>query len=134
MGGQKWSFPPVGIHKLTTYAIVKEDEVGMGAILRGDKGDVLMAVSDVRKGRCSTELGEAMAMRKGIRTTMEAGFRAFILETDCIAITDAVRRRMDDTSLGNVINDICLMLDQCDVKYLSPLPMLGDMGIGLSMF
>ncbi|KAL2929328.1 Phosphatidylinositol 4-phosphate 5-kinase 3 [Bienertia sinuspersici] len=134
MGGQKWSFPPVGIRKLTMYAIVKEDEVGMGAILRGDKGDVLMAVSDVRKGRCSTELGEAMAMRKGIRTTMEAGFRAFILETDCIAITDAVRRRMDDTSLGNVINDICLMLDQCDVKYLSPLPMLGDMGIGLSMF
>ncbi|KAL2941597.1 Phosphatidylinositol 4-phosphate 5-kinase 1 [Bienertia sinuspersici] len=111
MGGQKWSFPPVGIRKLNTYAIVKEDEVGMGAILRGDKGDVLMAVSDVRKGRCSTELGEAMAMRK-----------------------DAVRRRMDDTSLGNVINDICLMLDQCDVKYLSPLPMLGDMGIGLSMF
>ncbi|KAL2922691.1 Phosphatidylinositol 4-phosphate 5-kinase 3 [Bienertia sinuspersici] len=134
MGGQKWSFPPVGIRKLNTYAIVKEDEVGMGAILRGDKGDVLMAVSDVRKGRCSTELGEAMAMRKGIRTTMEAGFRAFILETDCIAITDAVRRRMDDTSLGNVINDICLMLDQCDVKYLSPLPMLGDMRIGLSMF
>ncbi|KAL2904430.1 Aspartate carbamoyltransferase [Bienertia sinuspersici] len=93
-----------------------------------------MAVCDVRKGQCSTELGEAIAMCKGIRTSMEAGFRAFILETDCIAITDTVRRRMDDTSLGNVIKDICLILDQCDVKYLSPLPILGDMGIGLPMF
>ncbi|KAL2943576.1 3-isopropylmalate dehydrogenase [Bienertia sinuspersici] len=72
----------------------------MGVILRGDKGDVLMVVCDVRKWQHSTKLGEAIAMRKGIRTPMEAGFRAFILETDCIAITDAVRRRMDDTSIG----------------------------------
>ncbi|KAL2931111.1 Phosphatidylinositol 4-phosphate 5-kinase 3 [Bienertia sinuspersici] len=99
----QWSFPPVGIHKLNTYAAVKEDEVGMGAILRDDKGDVLMA------------------------TSMEAGFRDFILETDYIAITDAVRRRrMDDTALGNVIKDICLMLDQCDVKSIAHVRRYGN--------
>ncbi|KAL2902235.1 hypothetical protein RDABS01_027317 [Bienertia sinuspersici] len=58
----------------------------MGAIPRDNKGDVLIAMCDVRKRRCSTGLGEAMAMHKGIRIAMEVGFRAFTLESDCLAV------------------------------------------------
>ncbi|XP_048493290.1 uncharacterized protein LOC125493810 [Beta vulgaris subsp. vulgaris] len=111
----KWQAPGAGRLKLNTDAAFREnDKLGMGAVLRDECGDVLVAVCNSWHGRCEVEVGEAMAVREGIRVAMEAGFHGFIVETDCMTLFEALKRKRRPASvLGRILQDIYVLISSC---------------------
>ncbi|KAL2944713.1 5-methyltetrahydropteroyltriglutamate--homocysteine methyltransferase [Bienertia sinuspersici] len=56
-------------------------------------------------------MGEAMAVRSGLKTAIEAGFRQLIVEVDNLALFFALsKKKMDLTAYGLLLKDIFLFL------------------------
>ncbi|XP_048493125.1 uncharacterized protein LOC125493684 [Beta vulgaris subsp. vulgaris] len=111
----KWEAPGQDLLKLNVdAAFKKEARVGMGAVLRDCVGDVLMAMCDLWKGECEVHVGEAMAVRQGIKVAMEAGFLSFIIETDNTTVYHALKNKKTEASaFGLILKDIYLLLSSC---------------------
>ena len=110
-----WFPPPRGKTKLNTDAGIKAGgKVGLGAVLRDDVGDVLVAMCDKWEGECSVLMAEAMALREGMKTVLEAGFHSLMVEVDNATLYEAVRKKKkDQTSLGLILHDIFVLSEQC---------------------
>ena len=92
----------------------------MGAVLRDECGDVLVAVCNSWNGSCEVELGEAMAARQGIRVAMEARFNNFTVETDCMMLYEALRKKRRPASVfGCILYDIYSLLSSCSNVFFS---------------
>ena len=86
----------------------------MGAVLRDCEGDVLMAVCESWKGGCEVHVGEAIAVRQGIKVAMEAGFFSFTVETDNTIVFEALKKKKNEAStFGLILKDIYVLIASC---------------------
>ena len=112
-GGQSsrdtWQPPPPLIFVLNFDAALFSafNSSSFGAIIRNEKGEVMVAM--IAKGlevSCSEEV-EFLACRKAIEFAIDASFSELVIEGDNSFVMKAVLALQDDYSLlGNVIRDI----------------------------
>ncbi|KAL5814236.1 hypothetical protein ACOSQ4_024877 [Xanthoceras sorbifolium] len=71
-----WQPPLCGCVKLNSNAAMKPDSdfLGIGAIIRNDRGQFLVSLSKPLRGRVSTELGEFLALRECLLLVKQFGF------------------------------------------------------------
>ncbi|KAL2928223.1 4-hydroxybenzoate 3-monooxygenase [Bienertia sinuspersici] len=80
-GGAAWVCPPLGAKKLNTDAAKREGRlIGLGAIVRDE-------------GTSQWSFCEALALRQGLKVAWEASFRTLIMESDCLALVEAVKKK-----------------------------------------
>ncbi|KAL2944714.1 N-(5'-phosphoribosyl)anthranilate isomerase [Bienertia sinuspersici] len=74
-------------------------------------------------------MGEAMAVRSGLKTAIEAGFRQLIVEVDNLGLFFALsKKKMDLTAYGLLLKDIFYFCSQC-LWVSFALILLGEVGI-----
>ncbi|KAL2941112.1 tRNA dimethylallyltransferase [Bienertia sinuspersici] len=55
-----------------------------------------------------------MALRHAVKIAIEAGFRAVVVETDCMRVFTHLKNKLQDNSeFGSIINDIRLLGGGC---------------------
>ncbi|KAL2936748.1 hypothetical protein RDABS01_020197 [Bienertia sinuspersici] len=98
-----------------------------GAIVRDEMGDVLVAMTDVVKGEFSVEICEALAVRRGLQIAIKAGFKALVVESDCLCVVEAIRRkRKHHSHLGLILNDIFALMEMCSPVSMSHVRRTGN--------
>ncbi|KAL2925306.1 UTP--glucose-1-phosphate uridylyltransferase, partial [Bienertia sinuspersici] len=103
--------------------------MGLGAIVHDYVGDVLMVVCDRWVGEGSVLMGEAMAVRSGLKIAIEAGFRQLIVEVDNLGLFYALsKKKMDLTAYCLLLKDIFNFCSQC-LWVSFALILLGEVGI-----
>ncbi|KAL2932480.1 BEN domain-containing protein 7 [Bienertia sinuspersici] len=66
-----------------------------------------MAMWDVWEGECTMVMGEAMAVRKGLKIAVEAGFKEIIVEVDNLVLFTALSKDKAEVSpYGLILQDI----------------------------
>ena len=108
-----WKPPPHSAYKLNFDAAVFMglDRFGVGAVIRNDKGEVMVAMSAKGpKKNCSKEV-EMLACRKAIEFAMVAEFFELVIEGDNSNVMHAISSlKADKSFLGNVVGDIQQMI------------------------
>ena len=86
---------------------------GVGAIIKNDRGEVMVALSAKGPPVTGSEEAEIFACRKAMEFTMECRFSEVILEGDNQALMDALNKRKRLSSwLGHILQDVLCMLDR----------------------
>lgn len=79
-----WKPPAQGVYKLNvdgaTFAAC--GSIGIGAVVRNWKGEVLLSMAKKIAASPTLEIAEAMAIMRGLTVAKEAGFSKIILEGD----------------------------------------------------
>ena len=80
---------------------------GFGAVIRNDKGEVMVAMATKGPEVFYSEEAELLACRKATEFAMDAGFSKFVIEEDNNSAMSAISTlKLDQSLLGNVVGDI----------------------------
>ncbi|KAK3194327.1 hypothetical protein Dsin_025637 [Dipteronia sinensis] len=90
---EAWQSPPVGTLKLNTDASVFQgrDVFEIEAIIRNDKGEVIIALSKLASGGFSVEVCEAIALREGLWLAKQHGLKVDWVKVDADNVVAGVR-------------------------------------------
>ena len=103
-----------GVFRLNTDAtLLGDDGVGVGAIIRDYRGQVVMM--GVRRFAATWEvpMAEIMAARCGLQWARRLGFTNIELEVDALNLAKAVvRRRFGRAPMDLMLEDICVLSDK----------------------
>ncbi|KAL2899874.1 hypothetical protein RDABS01_024956 [Bienertia sinuspersici] len=123
-----WSPPATGVLRINTDAAVMEGiGVGLGAVVRDEKGTVV-AAGVQRVGRhMKVDMAEAMAMRFGLTMALELGFVTVELESDALEVVRAVNLcSFGRNPLGLILEDIVEMSNACNSFSISHVRRCGN--------
>ena len=85
----------------------------VGAIIRNDRGEVMVALSAKGPPVMGSKEAEIFACRRAVEFAVECGFLELVLEGDNQALMDALNRRKGLSSwLGHILQDVLCMLDR----------------------
>ncbi|XP_034207191.1 uncharacterized protein LOC117621041 [Prunus dulcis] len=113
----KWSHPPVGKFKLNVDAAYIPDMGvgGIGAVIRNEKGEVMVATALPLHTATSPKHAEIMALQFGLNFAWDAGFSSILVESDSQAVVNNLNT--DEESFapkGHLIDDIKRSLQQLE--------------------
>jgi hypothetical protein len=106
--GKAWTAPNSGWKKANWDVSINKDQgnVGVGVIIRDEKGGIVAAMSGTRQGLLEPTTGEAFGALQAAHFIMELGLHNIILEGDTKQIVDA---RNSNTSTwsryGHLVED-----------------------------
>jgi ribonuclease HI len=121
---QKWADPPNGFYKVNWDIALdaKQNCMGIGVIIRDDKGAVFSAL---RKTSCTTQdpaMGEAMGALAAVEFSRDTGISDFILKGDSKQIVDAIAGKGSYwCKYGHIIGDINEVIKgfrRCEVRHV----------------
>ena len=107
--GEIWQPPPLEVYKLNYDAALFSDlgKIGVGAVIRNEKGEVMVAMTACGLAVQASEEAELLACRRALEFAVDAGFYRLIIEGDNSNVTHAISSSVDNYSLfGNVVDDI----------------------------
>ena len=107
--GDVWKPPPNSVFKLNFDAIVfvEAKRTGFGAIIRNDKGEVMVVMSAGGPQVSSSEEAELLACRKVVEFATDARFFELVIEGDNSNVMKALSSSsVDQLLLGNVVDDV----------------------------
>ena len=107
--GDVWKPPPNSVFKLNFDAIVfvEAKRTGFGAIIRNDKGEVMVVMSAGGPQVSSSEEAELLARRKVVEFATDARFFELVIEGDNSNVMKALSSSsVDQLLLGNVVDDV----------------------------
>ncbi|XP_074300320.1 uncharacterized protein LOC141631564 [Silene latifolia] len=105
-GRERWTAPQAGYVKINTDAGVKEgDGFSVGVVCRDETGSVLWGVSVVQEQRWEPQMVKAVAMLEGVTEAARRGHTRIVVESDCLSVIDALRRKDSGRSLLSLIYD-----------------------------
>ncbi|XP_041004026.1 uncharacterized protein LOC121249385 [Juglans microcarpa x Juglans regia] len=113
-----WRAPPPGFCKLNVYAALffNLQKAGVGAVLRDEKGNVLMAVSKSEHELHEPASVELLAMLRGLQFSLHLGISKVVLESDCLLMVEALAASEDSlSSQGNLLKEGSFQ--QNDLRY-----------------
>ncbi|KAI5337026.1 hypothetical protein L3X38_016295 [Prunus dulcis] len=121
----KWSHPPVGKFKLNVDAAYIPDTGvgGIGAVIRNEKGEVMVATALPLHTATSPKHAEIMAPQFGLNFAWDAGFSSILVESDSQAVVNNLNT--DEESFapkGHLIDDIKRSLQQLENVTVSFIP------------
>ena len=96
---QAWQPPPCLQYKLNFDGAVFEggDGSGYGAVIRNDKGQVMVAISAKGGAVSDSEEVEALACRKALEVAVDTGFTDLIIEGDNAAVMKTIAQVQQET-------------------------------------
>ncbi|XP_074293633.1 uncharacterized protein LOC141620734 [Silene latifolia] len=103
-----WKAPQEGFVKVNVDAGVKEGEgVSLGVVCRDGSGRVLWGLSCVQEHVWEVQMAEAVAVLEGVQEAARKGHSRIIVESDCLQVIEALRRKSKGRSvLFLVLEDI----------------------------
>ncbi|XP_074310267.1 uncharacterized protein LOC141646122 [Silene latifolia] len=103
-----WEKPQEGFVKVNVDAGVKEDNgVSLGVVCRDCEGRVLWGVSCVQEQVWEPQVAQAVAVLEGVKEAHRRGNSMVMIESDCLHVIDALKRKAKGRSvLALVIDDI----------------------------
>ena len=107
--GDVWKPPPNSVFKLNFDAVVfvEAKRTGFGAIIRNDKGEVMVVMSAGGPQVSSSEEAELLACRKVVEFATDARFFELVIEGDNSNVMKALSSSsVDQLLLGNVVDDV----------------------------
>ena len=107
-----WIPPPIGQLKLNVDAACfsTSNRTGIGAVLRDNKGAVVVAFTKRLASPFAPLVAETTAVREGLRLMMANGLRAAYVETDCLVVSKAINNDISIPVIDSVISDINSLL------------------------
>ena len=107
-----WQPPHSDHYKLNFDAAIFTDVgcSGVGAIIRNERGEVMLALSAKGPSAQDSEEAEMLACRKALEFAIDVGISDLIIEGDNVSVMRVVASNcLDGSRLGNVLEDIhCL--------------------------
>ncbi|XP_074291398.1 uncharacterized protein LOC141618187 [Silene latifolia] len=101
-----WRVAKEGYVKINVDAGIKEGEgVDTGIVCRGDRGEVLWGVSIARTQVWEPHIAEAIAVLDGLEKAARRGIQKLEVESDCLQVIKAIRKRSDGRSIFALIID-----------------------------
>ncbi|KAK2650302.1 hypothetical protein Ddye_017791 [Dipteronia dyeriana] len=116
---ESWKPPPAGMVKLNTDASVKEGHnlIGLGMVLRDNRGRVLVAASKTVQGNFSAEIGEILALREGLGLAKQHGLFRCWVELDVANVVAAINDPKSTGSLaGFILDDVKAPCEEVQVS------------------
>ena len=104
-----WQPPPQTTYKLNFDAAVFSglNRSGFGAIIRNDKGEVMVAMTTSGPKVITSDEAEMLACRRALEFVVDASFSRLIIEGDNVNVIQAISSPLANNSLiGNVVDDI----------------------------
>ena len=104
----KWLAPSQGWYRANWDVAIDNSKarVGMGVILRDERGQVLVAMSKTRNGTLEPSAGEAFAASSAVCFCKDLGVQRVVLEGDAKQIVDAINSSSTSWSrFGHLIDD-----------------------------
>ncbi|XP_074267312.1 uncharacterized protein LOC141590636 [Silene latifolia] len=99
-----WIPPPREYVKVNVDAGVKEGEgVGMGVVCRDERGGVLWCASIVQEQSWDPRVAEAAAVLEGVKEAVRFGHTKIILESDCLPVIEALKRKAGGRSIFSLV-------------------------------
>ncbi|XP_074298201.1 uncharacterized protein LOC141629026 [Silene latifolia] len=109
--GKGWKGPRVGWVKINVDAGVKEGiSVGTGAICRDDMGKILWSLSHSRREVWEPHVAEAVAIMDRVEEALKAGHTMVEVESDCVEVIEALKKRKAGRSMFYFIIDDILRI------------------------
>ncbi|KAL5550019.1 hypothetical protein UlMin_000195 [Ulmus minor] len=111
----RWKPPDRGkfLINVDTTTDIKSGTLGLGIIIRNSVGDVLYTRAIHWPLPILVEAAEAMAIKWGIITALEAGLVGFSVASDCVSIVNALNNMTRNFSECGIILDEILNLFSC---------------------
>ncbi|XP_074290806.1 uncharacterized protein LOC141617506 [Silene latifolia] len=110
-GPRGWEPAPRGFVKVNVDAGVKEDEgVSLGLVCRGEMGDVLWGVFTVQDQVLEPHVAEAVAILEGLKEALRTGYRDVVLESDCLQVVEALKKKLSGRSCFMLVIEEILLL------------------------
>ena len=82
--------------------LTKEKNSNIGVIIRDCLGHVVVALSKYLLGRFAADQVEALAMKQGILLAQELHLPRVILESDALAVVQALNENSTGSELGHI--------------------------------
>jgi ribonuclease HI len=109
----QWQKPNYGWYRCNVDASFYHEvrKTSLGCCVRDSRGHFGLGGSSVIQGRCSINIGEALAMLEAIKELSQRGFTNVLFETDCRNVADAIRHMHNSESeFSSIIHRIKRML------------------------
>lgn len=112
----KWQPPAQGTYKVNAdVATFTDGSMGIGAIVRDYKGEVILSTCTKIHGVDKVEIGEALATRHALKIAYEAGLRAVTVESDNLKLIKHLQRKTKELiEFGYIVNDILELAKYCN--------------------
>ena len=99
-----WATPPHEVYKINVDGATSVGGLfGVGVVIRDYRGSVLVAKSKVMAGSYEVEINEVFAVEEGVLLALERGLHQIILETDSLAVVQAISTQSSHGEAGTVI-------------------------------
>ncbi|KAF5468190.1 hypothetical protein F2P56_012365 [Juglans regia] len=124
-----WNVPPTGFVKLNVDGALFYDyqKASVGAVVRDDHGQVIMAVSKSEPEVSEAEAVELIAMLRGLQFTSQLGFSRIILESDCLILVEGLQADGESFSVsGYLISEVKRMLHLFLEARVQHVPRMGN--------
>lgn len=95
-GASSWVRPKKNSVKVTVDAALfsESSKYGVGLLARDDEGQVVQGKSEVFHGEVRSEFAEAVAIKEALSWIKSCGWREVVLESDCLAVVQAIRSKV----------------------------------------
>ena len=92
-GKERWERPVEGALKVNTDAAIFSDsnKYSYSLVARDHKGELVEARSSCKQGNIDPVLAEAMGVREALSWVKNKGWYEAVVETDCLAVIQAIR-------------------------------------------
>ncbi|KAK0592170.1 hypothetical protein LWI29_014441 [Acer saccharum] len=87
-----WCPSPIDTLKLNSDASIRDGFhfIGLGAVIRNHKGEIVATISKPLQGSFSVDLGEFLALREGLLLAKRLNLNLKLAEVDAVAVANAV--------------------------------------------
>ncbi|XP_075649953.1 uncharacterized protein LOC142620475 [Castanea sativa] len=104
----KWNLPPPGFFKVNVDGATSNlgGNSSVGAIIRDYTGQVIAANYKILKAGYSADLVETLALLHGVMLAQELHLSRVLMESDALAVIQAVNDKCTGCRSGHIIQDI----------------------------
>ena len=110
-----WCPPPVNTFKLNSDASIRDGFhfIGLGAVIRNHKGEIVAALSKPLQGSFDVVLGEFLALREGLLLAKRLNITLKLAEVDAIAVANDVNNsEIVNCNASFIVSDIKALLQE----------------------
>ncbi|XP_023878442.1 uncharacterized protein LOC111990905 [Quercus suber] len=104
----RWMTPPQGVFKINVDGATSDQgrNSSIGVIIRDCNGQVVVAFSKYSHGRFVADQVEALVMEQGILLAQELQLSCVILESDALAVIQAINDNTTGSDLGHILQGV----------------------------
>ncbi|KAL5742583.1 hypothetical protein ACOSP7_011960 [Xanthoceras sorbifolium] len=135
---ERWRAPSPGWFKINSDVAVdvRGRRLGFGVVIRDYTGKVLVSYTSLLLGLFSSDIGEALAILRGLRLAIDMGLSTVCVESDAASVVKQLSSRVSSCSdIGLILDDILsLVVNFADLSFSSVRRSANIVAHGLAKF